>query len=82
MKGWIDIFATKDITIKGDTPPAHRASQVGGRVELPSRPTAPACTNSFGGVITIKSIGGKVDTSGQAVLQANADRAAAATAAS
>src|SRR5262249_3658329 len=59
-RAWIDIFATKDITIKGDTaaPYAVHANPDGS-------------TNTFAGLITVKSKSGKVTTSGLAI-QANA----------
>jgi hypothetical protein len=78
MGGWIDVFATSDIHIIGDTPPVTNPT---GRFPLwaieadacPGGATgSPPCSNSFGGTITIKSTGGKVETDGQAVQQANA----------
>jgi uncharacterized protein (DUF983 family) len=64
-RGWIDVFATKDVTIVGAPTPAPAAVSANACSSGP-------CSNSFGGVVTITAIGGKVDTSGQAVVQANA----------
>jgi hypothetical protein len=67
MRGWIDIFSTLDTTLLGDP--------VGVGVKWAVSADACAvgpCSNSFGGVITIKAIGGKVHTENQAILQANA----------
>jgi hypothetical protein len=70
MKGWIDIFATKTLSIIGDPAPAPKWA-----VSANGATGQSGASNSFGGLITIKNTGqdggGAVTTSGQAVLMAN-----------
>jgi len=63
-RGWIDIFATHDVTILTDTGSPWAVSA--------DACASGPCSNSFGGVVTIKAIGGKVATSGQNAVKANA----------
>src|SRR5262249_29671223 len=70
MRGWIDIFSTLDTTLLGDPVGAGVKWTVSSNACPP--PANAPCSNAFGGVITIKAIGGKVHTENQAILQANA----------
>ena len=67
---WIDIFTTDDITVLGE-PAGTSVKWAISANACPPPATAP-CSNSFGGIVTLKAVGGKIDTAGQAVLQANA----------
>ena len=64
LRGWIDIFATEDVTILGETAAVNTKWAVSAN--------AAGSTNTFAGVVTIKAVGGKVHTEGQAILRANA----------
>ncbi len=82
MRGWVDVFAQKDVSILGDpTTPYPTTFDANAFVYTPpyavhanacpaSDGQAP-CSNSFGGLITVKSLDGKVAASGRA-LQATA----------
>ncbi len=67
MAGWIDIFSTQDTTILGDPAPAPKWAVSANACPPPEGP----CSNAFGGTVTIKAVGGRVATTGQAVLQAH-----------
>jgi hypothetical protein len=69
MRGWIDIFSTSTPRFSATRPVRVKWAV---SADAPGRFVGSPPCDSFGGVITVKAVGGKVHTAGQAILQANA----------